>query len=85
MHKILETLRDAQKALKSLLGSRPADVEEGASDSDESELVDLIASGYEWTCPKCDMPNEEIEVAEHVTCWKCGKTFEANPPEHTYK
>ena len=85
MHKIIETLMHAQKALEVLLGTRPAtNVEEVAPDSDESELVDLIVAGYEWICPTCDMPNLEIEATEHVTCWKCGRTFEANLPEHAY-
>jgi hypothetical protein len=34
------------------------------------ESVDLIASGYEWTCPKCDKLNHEIEFkyGEKVKC-----------------
>lgn len=51
---------------------------------EESERVDLIASGYEWICPNCEKYNREIESKEHVTCGQCGKTFETNPPEHAY-
>mgnify|MGYP001566596819 CR=1 FL=1 len=84
MHKILETLRDAQKALEVLLRPHPIQAEEIIADSSEATMVDLIVSGYEWICPTCDMPNTEIEATEHVTCWKCGKTFETHPPEHAY-
>ena len=85
MHKILETLRDAQKALKSLLGSRPADVEGVAYDPDESKLVDLVVSGYEWLCLNCHEENSEIEATENVTCRKCGKGFETYLPQYTYE
>jgi DNA-directed RNA polymerase subunit RPC12/RpoP len=37
--------------------------------------VELIASGYEWTCPKCSRLNNEIEVTETVTCPGCNTTF----------
>jgi hypothetical protein len=55
--------------------------------------VDLIASGYEWTCPACAEINQEIaapELAEDginngaVIC-TCGKRFRANTPEHAYE
>ncbi len=38
--------------------------------------VQLIASGYEFVCPRCDTFNRVIEVTETVTCKKCYKTFE---------
>ena len=52
--------------------------------------VDLIASGYEWTCPNCGKFHREIEATETVKCvcdkrhndCGCGKTFETNSPEH---
>lgn len=50
----------------------------------ELQVVDLIASGYEWVCPDCETLNKEIEVKETVTCSGCGHTFDANPPEHAY-
>lgn len=43
--------------------------------SKEMETVDLIPSGYEWTCPKCDTLNEEIEEVKEVKCNECGKEF----------
>jgi len=33
-----------------------------SEDNMNMELVDLIASGYEWICPKCNAFNTEIEV-----------------------
>lgn len=30
--------------------------------------VDMIASGYEWTCPRCEKLNTECEYTETVTC-----------------
>jgi hypothetical protein len=41
----------------------------------KTKSVDIIASGYEWICPKCDKLNLEIEITETVTCrvtWKEG-------------
>ena len=37
------------------------------------EKIDLIASGYEWICPKCNQFNKEIEVPgnETVKCEFC--------------
>ena len=49
------------------------------------ERIELIASGYEWTCPRCDEFNEEIEVKEEVCCRKCGKEFEVLDHYHAYK
>jgi hypothetical protein len=48
--------------------------------------VDLIASGYEWICPKCNHFNTEIEASESVTCKnaECHEQFTTNPPEHAY-
>ena len=37
--------------------------------------IELISSGYEWTCPDCDTLNEEIEITPAVTCCKCKKKF----------
>ena len=49
------------------------------------ESVDLIASGYEWHCPKCENFNREIEWKEHLRCSVCGTKFEANYPEHAWE
>ena len=60
------------------------------------EQVDMIASGYEWTCPDCGRLNPEIEALTQVICGKsneggdlqgaqgCGHTFSAAPPAHAY-
>ena len=47
------------------------------------KTVELIASGYEWTCPECDKLNHEIEVTVTVKC-KCGQSYSTMPPEHCY-
>lgn len=46
------------------------------------EQVDIIASGYEWVCPECDVLNLEVEWTKQATCFICGKTYETNLPEH---
>ncbi len=45
------------------------------TDNLEEESVDLISSGYEWTCPHCDQLNREIEITETVKCSKCDKVY----------
>ena len=47
-----------------------------------TKIVDVIASGYEWICPRCKSINHEIEYHVAVSCGKCGETFGTNPPEH---
>lgn len=37
----------------------------------EETTVNLIASGYDWTCPKCDINQHEIEAKSEVTCHEC--------------
>ncbi|KPL72236.1 hypothetical protein ADN00_15575 [Ornatilinea apprima] len=56
--------------------------EEISQDELEDEGVDLIASGYEWVCPKCDWKNDEFEVTETVTCKSCGATFKVDDYNH---
>ena len=49
------------------------------------QRVELIASGYEWTCPnpKCkEHLNHEIEVKEKVKCRKCKRTFTVEEYHH---
>lgn len=48
------------------------------------EKVDMITSGYEWTCPKCEMVNHEIEIMEEVLCGFCSTTFKTDGAEHAY-
>lgn len=50
--------------------------------TEETEIVDIIASGYEWICTRCKSINHEIEYRVAVSCGKCGETFGTNPPEH---
>ncbi|KKM00236.1 hypothetical protein LCGC14_1806430 [marine sediment metagenome] len=46
--------------------------------------VDIIASGYEWTCPVCEVLHRFIAYPhnEHVHCPQCNNTFHVDPPEH---
>ncbi|KKK97148.1 hypothetical protein LCGC14_2655630 [marine sediment metagenome] len=49
--------------------------------------VDIIASGYETTCPRCKALCILIEVpyeGEGVTCPECGSIFTTGLPEHAY-
>lgn len=50
----------------------------------ELESVELIASGYEWTCPHCDNLNREIELNEEVECEECGRTFSTGEAHHAF-
>lgn len=54
------------------------------TDEQEPESVDLIASGYDWTCPNCGLCQNVIEYGEKVTCRDCEHTYTANSPEHAY-
>lgn len=47
--------------------------------------VDIIASGYEWTCPECNRLNLEVEITKYVECKDCTRTFGTNPPEHALR
>ena len=49
------------------------------------EKVDLIASGYEWTCPQCGEINKEIEITETVTCRYCNLKAKVADYYHAYK
>jgi phage FluMu protein Com len=46
------------------------------------DSVELIASGYEWECPKCKVLNTEIEVTEKVKCSSCKVEFEVEDYYH---
>lgn len=50
-----------------------------------SESVDLIASGYEWVCPKDSTFNKTIELSDTVKCHSCGEVYEVGNFEHTYE
>ena len=45
----------------------------------DKEPVDLIASGYEWTCPECGDLIHEIEAKEQVK--HCERSYETAPPK----
>jgi hypothetical protein len=51
----------------------------------EYETIELIAAGYEWICPTCDLNNKEIEVNETVQCKSCERQFEVADHEHAYQ
>lgn len=48
------------------------------------DSVELIASGYEWVCPKCDCVNDEIEITEEVECDMCGFKFTVSEIHHAH-
>lgn len=58
----------------------PAPTDERESLYDQP--VSLIASGYEWICPKCDTLNHEIETMERVTCSDCGASWSVEDCYH---
>ena len=41
----------------------------------ENESVDIIASGYEFVCPACEVLNKIIQTATAVKCGACGAAF----------
>jgi hypothetical protein len=49
-----------------------------------NEAVDIIASGYEWICPKCQSYNSLIAWQPSVTCRnpQCAESYPTNCPEH---
>jgi len=50
------------------------------------EEVDLIASGYEWICPKCEQYNTEIAIPKTLVCKECNEIFNINPDiNHAYE
>lgn len=51
-------------------------------DKHTPNTVDLIASGYQWICPKCKTHNKEIEITEEVTCENCDTKFELGDYHH---
>ena len=52
------------------------------SNDNEPDSVALIASGYEWICPKCDTLNDEVETKERVTCSSCGASWTVDDYYH---
>ncbi len=66
------------------------ELHQDSNDDDEEEAdddpgrVDLIASGYEWTCPRCEHFNHEIEITYSVQCENCGREWETNDAHHAH-
>ena len=50
----------------------------------EYETVELIAAGYEWTCPACDTLITIIETTESVTCKACKRRFKVDSYAHVH-
>ena len=48
------------------------------------QYVDMIAKGYDWICPNCDVWNEVMEIVETVECINCDKIFYTEYVEHAY-
>ena len=48
------------------------------------KYVDLIASGYEWTCPECECFNKIMGVSPTIECDNCSKEFEVGEVHHAY-
>jgi len=46
------------------------------------DVVELIASGYEFVCPECDELNKVIEVTEIVTCLYCNTKYKVGEYYH---
>jgi hypothetical protein len=62
------------------------DIPEFLKDSEgiEYEAVDMIAGGYEWTCPHCEALNAEIGITEMVKCPHCHRQFHIGDYYHAY-
>ena len=50
-----------------------------------ADSVELIASGYEWTCPSCEHFNREIQVTEEVYCQGCQREFIVEDYNHAVR
>ena len=60
----------------------PDYIEQG--DIEPPDPVDVIASGYEWTCPDCGHSNKMPAYKLVVQCRKCKTEHTANPPDHAW-
>lgn len=49
-----------------------------------SDTVDMIASGYEWTCLFCESLNDVYEIGLRVRCENCGREFAVGEVHHAY-
>jgi primosomal protein N' len=41
------------------------------------ETVEMVASGYEWTCPNCGKLNHASMATDQVECHWCNYVFPA--------
>ena len=46
------------------------------------KAVDLIASGYEWICPKCQFYNWSTGLVTEVECTGCERKFTVRDFHH---
>jgi hypothetical protein len=46
---------------------------------DDETDVELIASGYDWTCPYCEWDNHVESAEEKVRCTHCQAEFKIDP------
>ena len=51
---------------------------------DEIEEIDLVASGYDWDCPVCNVWNYVIQVEQEVECNECHMVFKVHDHYHAY-
>lgn len=51
------------------------------------DTVNLIASGYKWTCPECNRLVKEFEIPESriVICPNCKTKFEVGIVDHAHE
>lgn len=81
---IIHPSKEERESEKGFLTDEEMEDQDMAPIEEEDEEVDLIASGYEWTCPRDNALNHEIEIPTHgvVTCLKCGGEFPINSDVH---
>jgi hypothetical protein len=48
------------------------------------DSVTFIASGYEWTCPKCGKEHKEVEIYNEAFCDNCSTYFDVLEPVHVF-
>lgn len=51
-------------------------------DEDRTDLVDTIATGYEWECPYCKTLNKLTAWKQTDDCGGCGLAYNLMMPEH---
>jgi DNA-directed RNA polymerase subunit RPC12/RpoP len=56
--------------------------EDDPQPTESDEDIDVIASGYEWTCPGCGDLRKEIEIKPRFVCKKCNLSYAVSDYEH---